>query len=132
MGFIAVVAWVTMIAGVPFRLQYARERAPHGLWNNLGFREVHFRLSVAWAIIFTVDTILAAIALGVGRIAAGRDRTGCEHVSRFRVDSVLSGALPARVRHANEAEVVTASRKDRGDHQTPDVRARISQLSGDA
>lgn len=30
------------------------------------FRRVHFRLSVAWAIIFTLDTILAAIALGVG------------------------------------------------------------------
>jgi hypothetical protein len=65
-GLFAVVAWVTMIAGVPFRLQYARERAPHDRWNESGFLGVHFRLSVAWASIFTLDTILAAIALGVG------------------------------------------------------------------
>jgi len=65
-GLFAVTAWVTMIIGVPFRLQYARERAPHELWDKPLFRRVHFRLSVAWAIIFTLDTILAAIALGVG------------------------------------------------------------------
>ncbi len=65
-GLFAVAAWVTMIVGVPFRLQYARERAPHELWDKPLFRRVQFRLSVAWAIIFTLDTILAAIALGVG------------------------------------------------------------------
>ncbi len=36
------------------------------LWNKPLFRRVHFRVSVAWAIIFTLDTILAAIALGIG------------------------------------------------------------------
>ena len=65
-GLFAVAAWVTMIIGVPFRLQYARERAPHELWNKPLFRRVHFRVSVAWAIIFTLDTILAAMALGIG------------------------------------------------------------------
>ncbi len=63
-GLFAVVAWITMIIGVPFRLQYARERAPQELWNKALFRRVHFRVSVAWAIIFTLDTILAAVALG--------------------------------------------------------------------
>ena len=43
-----------------------RERVPRDLWNKPSFRRVHFRLSVAWAIIFTLDTILAAIALGIG------------------------------------------------------------------
>lgn len=65
-GLFAVAAWVTMIFGVPFRLQYARERVPRDLWNKPSFRRVHFRLSVAWAIIFTLDTILAAISLGIG------------------------------------------------------------------
>ena len=65
-GLFAVVAWITLIIGVPFRLQYARERAPRELWNQPLFRRVHFRVSVAWAIIFTLDTILAAIALSVG------------------------------------------------------------------
>ena len=65
-GLFAVAAWVTMIFGVPFRLQYPRERVPRDLWNKPSFRQVHFRLSVAWAIIFTLDTILATIALGIG------------------------------------------------------------------
>ncbi len=65
-GLFAVAAWVTMIFGVPFRLQYARERSPRDLWNEPSFRQVHFRVSVVWAIIFTLDTILAAIALGFG------------------------------------------------------------------
>jgi hypothetical protein len=65
-GLFAVAAWVTMIFGVPFRLQYARERVPRELWNKPSFRQVHFRLSVVWAIIFTLDTILAAIALVIG------------------------------------------------------------------
>ncbi|HVB58540.1 MAG TPA: hypothetical protein VNE63_19225 [Candidatus Acidoferrales bacterium] len=65
-GLFAVAAWVTMICGAPFRLQYARERVPRDLWNKPSFRRVHFRVSVAWAIIFTLDTILAAIALGIG------------------------------------------------------------------
>ena len=65
-GLFAVGAWVTMIAGVPFRLQYAREKTPRVLWKKPSFQRMHFRISVAWAVIFTLDTILAAIALGVG------------------------------------------------------------------
>jgi hypothetical protein len=56
-GLFAVVAWITMIIGVPFRLQYAREKAPQELWDKPLFRRVHFRVSVAWATIFTLDTI---------------------------------------------------------------------------
>jgi hypothetical protein len=65
-GLFAAAAWVTMIAGVPFRLQYVREREPLYPWNKPSFRQLNFRLSVAWAIIFTVDTVLAAIAFSVG------------------------------------------------------------------
>ena len=65
-GLFAVAAWGTMSFGVPFRLQYAREKAPLELWNKPSFRRVHFRLSVAWAIIFTLDTIVAGLALGIG------------------------------------------------------------------
>ncbi|HUY39565.1 MAG TPA: hypothetical protein VMV13_12080, partial [Candidatus Binataceae bacterium] len=65
-GLFAVAAWATMIAGVPFRLQYARERAPRALWNKPHFRRVHFHVSATWAIIFTLDAILAAIELGIG------------------------------------------------------------------
>jgi hypothetical protein len=32
-GIFAVVAWATLIAGFPFTLQYARERAPREIWN---------------------------------------------------------------------------------------------------
>jgi hypothetical protein len=65
-GLFAVVAWMAMIAEVPFRLPYARDRAPHELWNDALFRRVHIRVSLAWASIFTFNTLLAAIELQVG------------------------------------------------------------------
>jgi all-trans-retinol 13,14-reductase len=65
-GLFAVAAWVTMIAGVPFRMQYAREKTPRVMWKKPSFQRMHFRVTVAWAVIFTLDTILTAIALGVG------------------------------------------------------------------
>ena len=65
-GLFAVVAWVTMISVFHsgFSMLEREYRATCG--TSLRFARVHFRLSVAWAIIFTLDTILAAIALGIG------------------------------------------------------------------
>jgi hypothetical protein len=65
-GLFTVVAWAAMIAGVPFSLQYARDRALHELWKKPPSRQVHLRISLAWASIFTLNTFLAAIELIVG------------------------------------------------------------------
>jgi hypothetical protein len=62
-GIFAVVAWATLIAGFPFTLQYARERAPREMWNATSFLTMNVIMTLVWAVIFTMDTILAALAL---------------------------------------------------------------------
>jgi len=62
-GIFAVVAWATLVAGFPFTLQYARERAPREMWNAAAFLPMNVIMTLVWAVIFTLDTILAALAL---------------------------------------------------------------------
>jgi hypothetical protein len=62
-GVFAAVAWVTILIGFPFTTQYAREQAPRELWNAPLFRQVNLRLTTVWALIFTIDTLLAILAL---------------------------------------------------------------------
>jgi hypothetical protein len=64
----AVVAWATILIGFPFTLQMARESAPRKVWREALFHRVHLRLTTVWGIIFTLDTILAVVALGGGYV----------------------------------------------------------------
>ena len=60
----AVVTWATILVGFPFTLQYARATAPREVWSEPLFHRVHLRLTTVWAVIFTLDTALAIVALG--------------------------------------------------------------------
>ena len=62
-GIFAVVAWATLVAGFPFTLQYSRERAPREMWNATSFLTMNVTMTLLWAVIFTMDTMLAALAL---------------------------------------------------------------------
>jgi hypothetical protein len=62
-GIFALVAWATLVAGFPFTLQYSRERAPREMWNATSFLTMNVIMTLVWAVIFTMDTILAALAL---------------------------------------------------------------------
>jgi all-trans-retinol 13,14-reductase len=53
-----VVFWTTIAIGFPFTLQFAREQAPPAVWNEPIFIETNYRISLLWAIIATVNTIL--------------------------------------------------------------------------
>ena len=57
------VAWATLVAGFPFTLQYSRERAPREMWNATAFLTMNVTMTSVWAIIFTMDTILATLSL---------------------------------------------------------------------
>jgi hypothetical protein len=62
-GIFAVVAWATLVAGFPFTLQYSRERAAREMWNATSFLTMNVIMTLVWAVIFTMDTILAPLAL---------------------------------------------------------------------
>ena len=62
----AFVAWLTIVIGAPFTLQYAREQAPPESWVTPTFRQMNLYLSVVWALIFTISTILGFLSIAIG------------------------------------------------------------------
>ena len=67
-GVFAVVAGITLIAGVPFTFQYAREQAPRELWNDPAFYQMNRRLTAVWVVIFTLGAVLGEIAMSFGHM----------------------------------------------------------------
>jgi all-trans-retinol 13,14-reductase len=65
-GAFAIVAWITLLVGFPFTLQYAREQAPRDVWDSPGFYQMNVHLTLAWALVFTISTVLGALAMVVG------------------------------------------------------------------
>jgi hypothetical protein len=63
-GVFAVVTWATILVGFPFTLRLAQERTKREVLSELHFRPVHLQITTVWAAIFTLDTILAVVALG--------------------------------------------------------------------
>ncbi len=49
---LAAIAWVSIIAGAPFTLQYARESVPEAYWRTPGFIHSNYFISMVWGIIF--------------------------------------------------------------------------------
>lgn len=46
--------WVSIIAGRPFTLQYARESVPEAYWRTPGFIHTGYFISIVWGIIFLI------------------------------------------------------------------------------
>jgi carotenoid cleavage dioxygenase len=51
---LAAIAWVSIIAGRPFALQYARESVPEAYWQTPAFIYTGFFISIVWGIIFLI------------------------------------------------------------------------------
>jgi hypothetical protein len=62
-GLYAGVTWTSILVGVPFSQQYARESAPPESWHTVGFLHANWVISVVWGLAFSVNIVLAAIAL---------------------------------------------------------------------
>jgi phytoene dehydrogenase-like protein len=62
-GALAAMAWMTLLLGSPFTLQYAREDWPPELWGQPLFRRTNVILTVAWGAIFLGATLSAALAV---------------------------------------------------------------------
>lgn len=65
-GLFAIVGWATLVAGFPFTIQYARERAPRETWNSPLFARVNTTLTMMWAIVFTFGAILGVLIFAIG------------------------------------------------------------------
>jgi len=67
-GVFAVVAWLTVIVGFPFTLQYTREQMPREVWDNPAFYQMNRRMTELWSVIFTLGMVLGGISMRYGHV----------------------------------------------------------------
>lgn len=104
----ALVAWATLIAGLPFTMQYAREQSPPEAWRTPLFRRINLTLTLVWSSIFTLGAVLGAATLVadhkfiLGAVIPGAGMTAGfifnklylkRFTDQFTVASISSGAL---------------------------------------
>ncbi len=58
-GALALGAWVTMLIGKPFTLDYARQHTDPAKWHDPLFVRTNVRLTALWATAFTINTAVA-------------------------------------------------------------------------
>jgi F0F1-type ATP synthase assembly protein I len=111
-GVFAVVAWLTLIVGAPFTLQYTREHMSSAARDDPAFYQMNRRLTVVWSLIFTLGAVLGAIVMKYGHtvplgLIVPMAAMGCgmvfsrlysrRYTARFAsADQALPNALPRR------------------------------------
>jgi len=58
-GALAAGTWVTMLLGMPFTQEYAREHVDPSLWRHPSFLRTNIILTSAWGAVFTLNTAVA-------------------------------------------------------------------------
>jgi hypothetical protein len=53
-GTLAAIAWISILAGQPFTLQYARQSVAPEYWHTPGFIRTGYLISSVWGIIFLI------------------------------------------------------------------------------
>ncbi|MEU9118694.1 hypothetical protein AB0C96_02325 [Streptomyces sp. NPDC048506] len=61
MGWLALIAWVSIAVQRPFTMGIARRMAPPEVWNTPLFRRINVVLTAAWALSFTLTAIAQAV-----------------------------------------------------------------------
>lgn len=66
MGWLALIAWVSIAVRRPFTLGFARRMAPPEVWDTPLFRRINVVLTAAWASSFTLTAIAQAAISALG------------------------------------------------------------------
>ncbi|MFN8472857.1 MAG: NAD(P)/FAD-dependent oxidoreductase [Anaerolineae bacterium] len=62
-GTLALMAWGSLLAGSPFTYEYARDDWDKAFWDNPYFRLINQIVTGVWGVVFTVNTLLGALAV---------------------------------------------------------------------
>lgn len=62
-GALAAIAWVSVLIGKPFTIQYAKEMTSPDKWNNPVFIKINYILSMVWGTVFLAGMGLHVIKL---------------------------------------------------------------------
>ncbi|MGB7788156.1 hypothetical protein [Methanoregula sp.] len=68
---LALVASGSLLAGIPFTIQYARDMVDRSLWDHPVFRSVNAFMTGVWGALFVVNLVLVLYAMTVTGPAAG-------------------------------------------------------------
>ena len=60
---LAGIAWLSLLIKKPFTLQYAREQVAPTRWRHPIFIKINNILTISWAIIFPISTIIHLVNL---------------------------------------------------------------------
>ena len=62
-GTLAAISFVSIFAGKPFTLQYARSMVDQKLWDNSFFIKSNYLITGVWGCVFLINTGLSAVGL---------------------------------------------------------------------
>ncbi len=58
-GMLAAIAWVSLFAGVPFTIQYAREQVAEEFWHTPLFLRINQYITAVWGLDFLLSALVA-------------------------------------------------------------------------
>jgi hypothetical protein len=64
-GVLATVAFGSILAKIPFTLQYARRMVDQSLWDKPGFRRVNYLMTGVWGCVFAINLFLSYLAMTI-------------------------------------------------------------------
>jgi hypothetical protein len=60
---LAIIAWLTLLLGCPFTMQYAKEKVAEKYWESYLFKRINYLMTLSYGLLFLTMTVLKAIDL---------------------------------------------------------------------
>ncbi|MCF3175800.1 hypothetical protein IPZ61_21095 [Streptomyces sioyaensis] len=95
MGWLALIAWVSIAVRRPFTLGIARRMAPPEVWDTPLFRRINVVLTAAWALSFTLTAIAQTVVSALGWSVA---LSILIQIAGFILPARFTAAYPERAR----------------------------------
>ncbi|MFI9078068.1 hypothetical protein ACIGW8_16525 [Streptomyces sioyaensis] len=95
MGWLSLIAWVSIAVRRPFTLGIARRMAPPEVWDTPLFRRINVVLTAAWALSFTLTAIAQTVVSALGWSVA---LSILIQIAGFILPARFTAAYPERAR----------------------------------
>lgn len=112
-GTLAAVMWLSVLAGKPFTLEYAKEHADPSLWKSAAFLRVNNIIASVWGAALAFNTAMAFVKMR----AQPATEIACDVVSYATLLGAVAfttwypGFVHRKAAAANEASKITAEAK---------------------
>ncbi|WP_275463824.1 hypothetical protein [Streptomyces noursei] len=94
-GWLALIAWVSLAVRRPFTMAIARRMAPPEVWRTPLFRRINVAITAAWALSFTLS---AAVQVVIAAYGFGAALSVLVQIAGFVLPLRFTAAYPDRAR----------------------------------